>query len=140
MTPEAKASQIVRLRCSDWGSRLFRNNNGMAYSPTGQPIFFGLGNEGRNGNKVMKSSDFIGVTPVTITPEMVGKTVGVFTSIEVKADGFKLKPEYNPKSREHAQDKWNKMVIMNGGIAGFASDQSQTDIIMNEFIKRVSSK
>lgn len=134
MTPEAKASQIVRLRASEWGSRLFRNNNGMAYSPTGQPIFFGLGNEGRDGNKVMKSSDFIGVTPILITPEMVGKTIGVFTSIEVKAEGFKLRDSYNPKSREYAQDKWNQMVRMNHGIAGFASDSYQLDMIISNFL------
>lgn len=134
MTPEAKSSQIVRLRASEWGARLFRNNNGMAYSPTGQPIFFGLGNEGRDGNKVMKSSDFIGVTPVLITPEMVGKTIGVFTSIEVKAEGFKIRDSYNPKSREYAQDKWNQMVCMNHGIAGFASDTYQLDMIISNFI------
>lgn len=134
MTPEAKASQIVRLRASEWGTRLFRNNNGMAYSPTGQPIFFGLGNEGRDGNKVMKSSDFIGVTPILITPEMVGKTIGVFTSIEVKPEGFKIRDSYNPKSREYAQDKWNQMVRMNHGIAGFASDAYQLDMIISNFI------
>lgn len=139
MTPEAKSSQIVRLRASEWGSRLFRNNNGMAYAPNGRPIYFGLGNESKESTKIMKSSDFIGVTPVTITPDMVGKTIGVFTSIEVKAKGFKVKNSYNPNSREFLQQKWNDMVSMHGGISGFASDQSQLDDVMHNFLRKVTS-
>jgi hypothetical protein len=30
------------------------------------------------------SSDLIGITPVTITPDMIGKRMGIFTAIEVK--------------------------------------------------------
>lgn len=32
------------------------------------------------------SADILGITPVTITPDMVGKRIGVFTGIEVKTD------------------------------------------------------
>ncbi len=36
------------------------------------------------------SSDRIGITPVTVTPEMVGMTLGVFTAIEVKTAAGKV--------------------------------------------------
>lgn len=39
------------------------------------------------------SSDLIGVTRVTVTPEMVGKTVAVFTAVEVKVGKDKLSKE-----------------------------------------------
>jgi hypothetical protein len=39
------------------------------------------------------SSDLIGVTRVTITPEMVGRTVAVFTAVEVKVGKDRLSKE-----------------------------------------------
>ena len=57
------------------------------------------------------SSDLIGWRTVTITPEMVGQQVAVFTSIEVKTPTGRLRPE---------QKLWLDAVQAAGGIAGVA--------------------
>lgn len=41
----------------------------------------------QNGMGVVGIPDRIGCVPVTITPEMVGKQIGVFVAIECKAPG-----------------------------------------------------
>jgi hypothetical protein len=83
--------------------RLFRNNTGTLPDPrTGRPVQFGL---------ARGSADLIGLRTVTITPDMVGQQVAVFTSIEVKT----------PKGRPTAeQQNWLNMVRSLGGIAGIA--------------------
>ena len=83
--------------------RLFRNNTGTLPDPrTGRPVQFGL---------ARGSADLIGLRTVTITPDMVGQQVAVFTSIEVKT----------PKGRPTAeQQSWLNMVRSLGGIAGIA--------------------
>jgi len=138
-TPEAHASQEVRNRASDWKARLFRNNSGVLMNEVGVPVRFGLGNESSKFNKQFKTGDFVGWFPVTITPEMVGKTVAVFANIEAKALGFKIKSVYPIKSREYAQNKFNNLVEDNGGIAGFASNWEDVDVIMQRFYKRIQS-
>jgi len=127
MTPEQRASQDVRLRASQWGMKLFRNNSGVLMNPANIPVRFGLGNESKRINKIIKSSDFIGVFAVTITPEMVGKTVGVFAAIEAKADGFVEREEYPEGSREKAQKTFIDLVKTQGGLAGFATNASDVD-------------
>lgn len=65
------------------------------------------------------TSDIIGVTTVTVTPEMVGQRVGVFTAIEVK------KPGENPKAH---QKNFLKNMRDRGAIAGVA--RSPEDAVM----------
>jgi hypothetical protein len=74
--PERDAQQAIQVRLSESGGRIFRNNVGTFYTKDGRPVRCGL---------CPGSSDLIGITPVTITPEMVGQTVGVFTALEVKS-------------------------------------------------------
>ena len=57
------------------------------------------------------SADLIGWRTVTVTPEMVGQQVAVFTSIEVKAASGRLRPE---------QRQWLDAVQAAGGIGGVA--------------------
>lgn len=138
MTPEGYAMQEVRKRASDWKARMFRNNTGCLKDQSGRPVRFGLGNESSKVNAQFKTGDYVGWFPVTITPEMVGKTIAVFANIEVKAVGFTVKLDYNPKSREYAQNNFNQLVISHGGIAGFAYDWQSVDILVNQFYERVT--
>ncbi len=137
MTPEGKASDIVRLRCSQWGCKLLRNNSGVLPDKNGRPVRFGLGNESKKLNVEFKSGDFVGVTPLVITQEMVGKTVGVFTNIEVKAEGFKEKPSYPSNQREHGQQNFNNFIKQHGGLAGFASSDDDVDQLIQLFTGRL---
>ena len=57
------------------------------------------------------SADLIGWTIRTVTPDMVGQQVAVFTSIEVKTPTGRIRPE---------QQQWLDAVQAAGGIAGVA--------------------
>lgn len=134
MSPEEKANQDVRLRVTSWGMRMFRNNSGVLMNPNGVPVRFGLGNESKKINKVLKSPDLVGVYELEITPEMVGKKVAVFSGIEVKKKGFKEKENYNENSREFGQNNFIKLIKKFGGLAGFASCKEDVDRILNDFL------
>jgi len=97
---------------------LMRNNSGALRAEDGRPVRFGLGNVSKKHNDVMKSSDLIGITTITITAAMVGKQIGVFTAIEAKKENWKRSPT---DKKEIAQDNFIKWVKIRGGLAGFAN-------------------
>jgi hypothetical protein len=99
---EQHIQQHIRLVCSTGPVRLFRNNTGVLRDQHGRPVSFGL---------CKGSADLIGWTTRTITAEMVGQQVAVFTSIEVKTATGRLTPE---------QKQWLAAVETAGGIAGVA--------------------
>ena len=138
-TPEAIASQEVKLRASDWGCKLFRNNSGALPNVDGVPVRYGLGNISKKHNAKIKSSDEIGYTPVLITQEMVGKKIGVFTAFENKTDKFKIKSEYNEGSREAAQLKFINIIKDAHGIAGFTRSAADVDKILEDYVTWLTS-
>jgi len=99
---------------SGLGARLFRVNTGQAWAGKAElqgrnvfirdayPIRMGLCTGG---------SDLVGWTPVTITPEMVGKRVAVFTAVELKIGKL-------PTTED--QDRFLSRVAEAGGVAGVA--------------------
>jgi hypothetical protein len=99
---EQTIQQRIRIACSTGNTRLFRNNTGTLKDANGRPVQFGL---------CKGSADLIGWRTVTITPEMVGSTVAVFLSIEVKTPTGRLR---------HEQRQWLDAVQAAGGIAGVA--------------------
>lgn len=114
---EAAAQQLVRLEASRQGRRLWRNNNGACLDQSGRMIRYGICNDSKRVNEKFKSSDLIGITPVTVTPEYVGRTLGVFTSVEIKAPGW----TYRNTSRERAQMNWLQLVAGLGGLGAFVT-------------------
>lgn len=58
---------------------------------------------------------------MTITPEMVGRTIGVFVSIEVKREGR----DTTHKERKKLQEAWRNMVIRFGGRPGIARSEDE---------------
>jgi len=102
MPSEQTIQQHIRLACSIGSCRLFRNNTGTLRDINGRPVTFGL---------CKGSADLIGWTTRTITSEMVGQQIAVFTSIEVKSSSGRVKPE---------QQQWLNAVLAAGGIAGVA--------------------
>ncbi len=96
------------------GCRLFRNNTGAIKDDEGRLVRFGL---------CKGSSDLIGFKPVTITPDMVGRTVAIFTAIEVKTPTGKPTPE-----QLHFIDRVKQL----GGIAGVARSVEDALSITNQ--------
>lgn len=116
---ETAVKSQAEVIAASLGALMMRNNSGVAVDDTGRHIRYGLMNESKRVNSQFKSSDLIGITPVLIGPQHVGRTVGVFTAIETKAAGWKLRP-----SDDHAQAqlRFINLVRRNGGLAGFVSD------------------
>lgn len=72
---ESDIQSATRIALSQAGATIFRNNVGKLLDKNGRLVQFGL---------CVGSSDLIGWTPVTITSDMVGSTIAVFTAIECK--------------------------------------------------------
>lgn len=118
---EAGVQQAVRLEASRRGMRLWRNNVGACQDQNGNFIRYGLANDSKKVNGQIKSADLIGITPHVVVPGDIGRKVGIFTSIEVKAPGWR----YRGTKREKAQFNWMQLVAGLGGKAIFATDAGQ---------------
>lgn len=95
--------------------KVFRNQVGQLPDPrTGRPVQFGL---------ARGSSDLIGWRTVTITPEMVGQRIAVFTSIEVKTSTGRVTP---------AQRHWIDAVRLAGGLAAVVRSVAEALQLMEE--------
>lgn len=116
---ESAVASHIRLAAAQAGVELWRNNVGAFKNETGRVVRYGLCNDSPILAKCVKSSDYIGITPVTITPDMVGKTIGVFTAVETKESGWRLLPS---DQRGLAQQNFHDIVRKAGGFAGFATD------------------
>lgn len=100
------------------GGQLWRNNNGACETKDGRQIRYGLANVSAQMNKVIKSSDYVGITPTLITPAMVGYHLGVFTALETKRTGWHLTPG---DERGQAQARFHDLVRQACGYAGFVT-------------------
>lgn len=109
---------------------LWRNNVGVAFDSGRRPIRFGLCNDSKSINAAIKSSDLIGIAPILITPEHVGRTLGLFIAVECKASNWKGPPR---SDRELAQHRFHKIVQQHGGAAGFATDPTHLEAILRSF-------
>jgi hypothetical protein len=88
-------------------ARIFRNQVGSLPDPrTGRLVTFGL---------AKGSADLIGWRSITVTPDMVGTRLAIFTSIEVKTPTGRVRPE---------QQAWLETVQQAGGVAGVARSVS----------------
>lgn len=115
---EQKIQAEIQIETSNHGVQLFRNNTGAYTTESGSYVRFGVGGPG--------GSDLIGLTPVKITQDMVGKTIGVFTAIEVKTERGKATKQ---------QQKFIDSIIKNGGIAGVARSAGDALNIIKPFKK-----
>lgn len=120
MSSEAATQQMVRLRMAQRGGIVWRNNSGAAQdAETGRMVRYGLGNDSMQVNRVMKSSDLIGITPVVIQPQHVGHTIGQFTAYECKAPNWRYRES---DDRAVAQFNFGKKVMSLGGIFQFITN------------------
>lgn len=122
---ENNIQKRIMLTVSKLGTRIFRNNVGTAWN--------GKNYATKDGKRVIEnaqlirfglckgSSDLIGYTSKTITPDMVGQKVAVFTAIEVKKKGGKQSPE---------QINFIKRLNDAGGFGGFAYSEAEAAAII----------
>lgn len=116
-TSEAAVQQSVRVEAAEKGMILWRNNVGASKDEAGNYFRFGLANDSAQMSKRIKSSDLVGIRPVTITGQMEGTTIGQFVAREVKRRDWK----YSGTDREKAQAKYLELVLALGGDAAFCN-------------------
>ena len=127
---ESKNQKQALIDASREGFTLFRNNVGTGWQgkverrqgflliENPRPLHAGL---------CKGSSDTIGWMPITITPEMVGRKVAVFTAYEFKAT--------NRSTVRKEQANFINTVKSVGGIAGIATNIMDIKNILLEYMK-----
>lgn len=114
---ELLQSQVV-LEGAAKGVRLYRNNVGALKDTTGRLVRYGLANNSKYRNKVIKSGDLIGIRPILITGGHVGQTIGQFVSRECKRPSWHMGQD---PGREGPQLAWAQLVLSLGGDAKFCN-------------------
>jgi hypothetical protein len=126
---ENAVSNRTRLAFADIGP-VWRNNSGACFDQTGRLIRYGLANDSAKVNKRIKSSDLIGITPVTAYVASLGRwaSLGVLTALETKPSGWVMRPG---DDRAIAQARFHDIVKQAGGFAGFVTDPADiTNIVI----------
>jgi hypothetical protein len=96
--------------------RLWRNNSGKLPDPrTGRWVQFGVASPG--------GSDLIGYRSVTITPDMVGQKLAVFTAIEIKTATGRAAP---------AQQNFIDHIRQAGGIAAIVRSVAEAQRVVSD--------
>ena len=103
---EAAVQNAVRMEAARRGDRYWRNNVGCLVDERGVPVRYGLANESAKMNKIVKSSDLIGIS-----------SQGQFLALEVKRPDW----TYRATDRERAQLAFITFVNSMGGRAAFIS-------------------
>lgn len=80
--PESKVNDAVKEWACVRNGVLYRNRRGMVDLPNGGKMPIGLGPNG--------TGDLVGYIRVQITPEMVGRTLPIYTEIESKTETGRL--------------------------------------------------
>lgn len=115
---EAGVASRVRLEASKKRIHLWRNNVGAGKLDNGSFIRWGLANDSKQLNDVLKSADWVGVKPRTITHADVGSVIGQFISREIKRSNWK----FSGSIEEVAQMRWALLVNSCGGDAKIVTD------------------
>lgn len=122
---EANVQSRVRLEAAGKRMHLWRNNVGATPASCPhcnealRPVRYGLANDSAKMNKVIKSSDLIGIRSVLITPDLIGFRIGQFVAREAKPEGW----FYTGTEHEVAQRRFIELVVANGGDAAFTSGE-----------------
>lgn len=112
-TAESKLRIVIQKLIQRYGGRLWRNNTGIAVFGK-RRVRYGLG---------VGSPDLVGILPMKITQEDVGKTYGLFVGIEVKTPNARV---------AKAQKEWIKGIERLGGIAGIAYHEDDVEHLIAE--------
>ncbi len=117
---ETDVSARIRIEAAKHGVQLWRNNSGAFENAAGRWVRFGLGNDSPSVNRVLKSSDLIGILDGRRWGYIVD---GLFCAIETKTEGWK----YSGTDREVAQLNFLNLVKLRGGVACFATSWNEVE-------------
>lgn len=119
--PESTVQNLTRNdHCKLTNGTIWRNNSGAYQDEFGNMIRYGLANESKQENAVIKSSDLIGITPEYLYhPTRGWGWYGIFTAYECKPEGWRLRPS---DKRALAQQRFIDIVRSVGGYGGFVTD------------------
>ena len=82
-----------------------------------------------DGSPVKGSADLVGRTTITITPEMVGQQIAVFTSLEAKnSKGGRVSTD---------QKNWLNQTAEAGGISGVFSSPEEAEQIIANYLRKI---
>lgn len=107
MKLEAEVKEDILVEAGRLGINLWRNNSGALVVDGNREVRFGLGNDSKKSNKRSKSSDYIGIQPIT----------GKMIAVEIKREGW----VFTGDEREVAQLNFIELVKRHNGLAGFAA-------------------
>jgi hypothetical protein len=119
---ESNVQSRTRLAAVAKHWRLWRNQRGAGKMESGNFIRYGLANDSKQLGDKLKSGDLIGWRPVIITPDMVGKVIAQFVSVECKAEDWAPPPLNTKDEAAAAQYRWAELVNKEGGYAVFIND------------------
>ena len=123
--PQSESDLLYRLllRCSKLGARIFRNQVGQYR--LARPNCVPCQKHGRiiRSGLCVGSSDLIGWTLVTVTPEMVGRRIAVFTAIECKTTDRRSKTTTE-------QAAFLRVVQQHGGLACVARSVEDAEALL----------
>jgi hypothetical protein len=122
---ESNVSSRTRLAAVAKHWRLWRNNRGAGKLKNGNFVRWGLANDSKKLGNKLKSADLIGWRPVIITPDMVGKVIAQFVSVETKAEDWTPPPLDTKDADAAAQYLWADLVNREGGYAVFINDPTK---------------
>lgn len=128
MKDESQVQQEVQIAARHFNCTLLRNNSGAFSDKDGRQVRYGLGHT--SPKQQFKSSDLIGITKIVITPDMVGRTIGVFTALEVKKESWNESKKFD--DHEIKQNNFLLFVKLNGGIASFINSVDKLKDIFRE--------
>lgn len=114
---EGRQQALIRLEAANLKIRLYRNNSGAFVDDNGRQVRYGLANESKQVNEVLKSPDLIGWRRRLITPDMVGMVIGQACMREVKHEGW----TYKGDKHERAQLAFIELAVADGCDAAFAT-------------------
>jgi hypothetical protein len=118
----------IMLALGRGATRLFRNHVGQGwtgkFARTEGPFTILLEARRCTFGLCVGSSDLVGWKTVTITPDMVGQRVALFTAIEVKRNTGGVTSE--------DQSKFVTAVRMAGGLAGVARNPDEARVIVGD--------
>ena len=134
MMKENPIQKRILLHCGHGATRLFRQNVGKTWIGKSEKITRECNRYVFPGDVVIRQarrfnvgfegqSDLGGWHSITVTPEMVGRKLAIYTALEVKTKTGRIKK---------AQQRFINLVRAAGGLAGVVRSPEEAEDLLNE--------